>query len=146
MSAATLHKSLPHDLTISILECVCELIIKELSALNSIPNGQLLNQFVKLQLVSKSFRMLLTCSVRVDKTPVRERLLDLHIQNYLEFAPIFDENTYRERYESYYWGRPVRYAPRVSEVNDVILTTCGQVWRSPPILGMLSQMFTGKLT
>jgi hypothetical protein len=146
MSAATL-QSLPHDLTVSILECVCKLIIEQLSALTSTPYGQLLNQFVQLQLVSKSFRMLLTCSVRVDKIPVRKRLLELQIQkftHYLEFAPIFDKNSYRHTYERYYRvGRTQRYAPHVSEVKDMILTTCGPVWRSPAILSILSQMFTG---
>jgi hypothetical protein len=68
--------TLPQELIIRILECVCELIIKDLTTLTFKPApryGGSLKQFRQLNLVSKSFHDLLAYSIRVDGLLVKKR-------------------------------------------------------------------------
>jgi hypothetical protein len=112
---------LPPELIICILECVCGLIIKELSTLTfrrpKKPYGSTLNQFLQLNLVSKSFYHLLAYNIRVDGQPIKKRLLDLQMQkftNYLDFG------------QAHILGRSRRQCETL-----VIRERCGEVWKNP---------------
>ena len=130
--------TLPRELMISILECVCQLIVKELTTLTfsrRVPYGRILNQVTHLELASNLFHTLLKHYVRVDGMPVRQRLLELQMQkftNYIESVGIL--------------GR----LPRPNHWSEVaeIQKTCGDVWRNPYFRNIIPQLLNeeSKLT
>ena len=126
---------LPQELIICILECVCDLIIKELATLKfrqpKTPYGSTLNQFLQLNLVSKSFYHLLAYSIRVDGQPIKKRLLDLQMQKFTD---------YLESAEGYLLGRGRFIAGRRQCETLVIWKTCGQVWKNPPFVNIVPQL------
>jgi hypothetical protein len=130
-------ETLPRELMISILECVCQLIVKELTTLTftrSVPYGRILNQVTHLELASDLFHTLLKKYVRVDGMPVRQRLLELQMQkftNYIETVGLLPR------------VRPHRWS-EVAEIQNI----CGNVWMNPYFRNIIPQLLNeeSKLT
>jgi hypothetical protein len=133
-------ETLPRELMISILECVCQLIVKKLTTLTftrRVPYGRILNQVTHLELASDLFHTLLTKYVKVDGMPVRQRLLELQMQKFTNYIESVGVLPGRRR------GQPSRW----SEVAE-IQKTCGNVWMNTYFRNIIPQLLNeeSKLT
>jgi hypothetical protein len=125
---------------ISILECVCQLIVKELATLTfarRVPFGRILNQVTHLELASDLFHTLLKKYVRVDGMPVRQRLLELQMQRFTNYIESVGLLPGRRRGQPNDWSE-------VAEIQN----TCGNVWRNPYFRSIIPQLLNkeSKLT
>src|SRR5271170_7211480 len=141
MAKSTTLGSLPEDLLIQILQNVCELILGDLLVFRTHRQkeerfGRFLNQFRQLNLVCKSFHRLLTHSVRVRRTPVRQKLLDLQMEKFtyhLETAGFLMREHRKTRYTDF---------NRWSGITiPHILLICGSVWNHPSFSSIFPQLF-----
>ena len=120
--------TLPQELIIRVLECVCELIIKDLTTLTFKPAqrlgyGRSLKQFRELNLVSNSFHDLLAYSIRVDGQLVKKTLLDLQMQKFTTYLEL-----------AYILGRTA-----VSDLHKIF----GPVWRNPAFINIVPELLGG---
>lgn len=102
----------------------------------SSPFGRRMKQFLHLLLVSRSFYILLTESVRVDYMPIRRKLMDYQITKFLIFletnVSIMHLEMERSYTESSFEG------PNLTDIQN----NCGPVWHNPILPTVMPQILS----